>query len=93
MLGRAPTSSSSGAAIGAQNYDKPCALCHGKTGEGYAADNATALRSATFLATASDEYLAKSVARPGTTMSAWSRARGGPYDDPAIAGIVAYLRT
>jgi len=90
---RPPSASSS--AVGAQNYEKTCALCHGKNGEGYLADNATALRSATFLATASDDYLARSIARgrPGTTMSAWSRNRGGPYDDASIAGIVAYMRT
>lgn len=90
---RPPASSS--AAVGAQNYDKTCALCHGKTGEGYVADNATALRSATFLETASDDYLARSISRgrPGTTMSAWSNRRGGPYDDAATAGIIAYMRT
>jgi cytochrome c oxidase cbb3-type subunit III len=86
---------SSTAAAGAQSYEKTCALCHGKNGEGYVADNATALRSATFLETASDDYLVRSIARgrPGTTMSAWSRTRGGPYDDAAMAGIVAYMRT
>jgi cytochrome c oxidase cbb3-type subunit III len=86
---------SSTAAVGAQNYEKTCALCHGKSGEGYAADNATALRSATFLETASDDFLARSIARgrPGTTMSAWGSRRGGPHDDAAIAGIVAYMRT
>lgn len=80
---------------GAQSYQKTCALCHGSNGEGYAADNATALRSPTFLATASDDYLARSIARgrPGTTMSAWGRARGGPYDDLAIARIIAFMRT
>jgi len=83
------------AAVGATRYAKTCALCHGKDGEGYAADNATALRSPTFLASASDDYLARSIARgrPGTTMSAWSRSRGGPHDDAAIAGIVAHMRT
>lgn len=82
-------------AAGARNYEKTCALCHGKDGEGYVADNATALRSSTFLATASDEFLARSIARgrPETTMSAWGRARGGPHDADAIAGIVAYLRS
>lgn len=87
----APTSS----VAGAQSYEKTCALCHGKDGEGYAADNATALRSPTFLATATDEFLARSISRgrPGTTMSSWGKARGGPYDDAAITGIVAHLRT
>lgn len=87
--------SKANAQLGAENYAKTCALCHGKNGEGYVADNATALRSATFLETASDDYLARSIARgrPGTTMSAWSRNRGGPYNEDAIADIIAYMRT
>jgi cytochrome c oxidase cbb3-type subunit 3/ubiquinol-cytochrome c reductase cytochrome c subunit len=80
---------------GERAYAQTCALCHGGRGEGYVADEATALGNATFLATASDEFLQKSIARgrPGTTMSAWARARGGPHDDDTIRGIVAFLRT
>lgn len=90
---KAPDASS--AEAGAPHYAKTCALCHGSRGEGYVADNATALNSATFLATASDDFLRRSIARgrPGTTMSAWDRAHGGPYDDADIQGIVAFLRS
>ncbi|AKV00563.1 Cytochrome c family protein [Labilithrix luteola] len=89
------TNDAASAELGAANYDKTCALCHGKNGEGYAADNATALNNPTFLATASDVFLRRSIARgrPGTTMSAWDRPHGGPYDDNAIAGIASYIRS
>jgi cytochrome c oxidase cbb3-type subunit 3/ubiquinol-cytochrome c reductase cytochrome c subunit len=80
---------------GKQNYGRTCALCHGDNAQGYAADNATALANQTFLSTASDEFLRRSIARgrPGTTMSAWHRTSSGPYDDDAIVGITAYLRS
>lgn len=80
---------------GAVAYAKTCALCHGEKGEGYVADNATALNNPTFLATASDDFLRRSIARgrPGTTMSAWDRPHGGPYDDSAVQGLAAFLRT
>jgi cytochrome c oxidase cbb3-type subunit 3 len=89
------TPDASTAEAGADNYAKTCALCHGAKGEGYVADNATALASSTFLATASNDFLHRSVAngRPGTTMSAWDRSHGGPYDAAAIDGIVAYMRS
>ncbi len=82
------------AEAGANAYARTCALCHGAHGEGYLADNATALKSPTFLATASDDYLRQSVARgrPGTTMSAWDRPHGGPYSNAEIQGIVAFMR-
>lgn len=80
---------------GRERYDNTCALCHGANGEGYKADNATALASQTFLATASDSYLKTTIkrGRPGTTMSAWDTIHGGPYDDAAIDTIVAYIRS
>jgi cytochrome c oxidase cbb3-type subunit 3/ubiquinol-cytochrome c reductase cytochrome c subunit len=80
---------------GAAAYANTCALCHGAAGEGYVADGATALANPVFLATASDDFLVRSVARgrPGTTMSAWDTAHAGPYDDTAIDSIVAFLRT
>jgi len=83
------------AATGSHAYANTCALCHGAAGEGYVADGATALASPTFLASASDDFLVRSIARgrPGTTMSAWDKAHHGPYDDATIDGIVAYLRT
>jgi cytochrome c oxidase cbb3-type subunit 3/ubiquinol-cytochrome c reductase cytochrome c subunit len=76
-------------------YGQMCAVCHGPSGEGYAADRAPALSHPDFLASASDELLRKSIAdgRPGTTMSAWSRARGGPLDASDTDALVAFLRT
>ncbi|MFO0676558.1 MAG: c-type cytochrome [Polyangiaceae bacterium] len=81
--------------VGARHYARTCALCHGERGEGYVADNATALNGATFLASASDDFLRRSIARgrPSTTMSAWSSTLGGPYGDADIASIVAFMRT
>jgi cytochrome c oxidase cbb3-type subunit 3/ubiquinol-cytochrome c reductase cytochrome c subunit len=89
------TAPDASAAAGAKPYADTCALCHGAAGEGYAADGAPALASSTFLATATDDFLARAVARgrPGTTMSAWDQAHAGPYDAGAIASLVAFLRT
>jgi len=80
---------------GPRAFANTCALCHGAAGEGYAADDATALASPTFLASVSDDFLVRSISRgrPGTTMSAWDQAHHGPYDDTAIDAIVAFLRT
>jgi len=79
---------------GARLYANTCALCHGDKGQGYVADNATALANPTFLATASDTFLRWSIARgrPGSTMSAWDIAHGGPYDDLAIDAIAGFIR-
>ncbi len=83
------------ASTGSQSFAKTCALCHGASGEGYVADDATALASPTFLASASDDFLVRSIARgrPTTTMSAWDQAHHGPYNDVEIDAIVAFLRT
>lgn len=91
----APATHTPNAEAGAALYANTCALCHGANGEGYVADNATALRTQTFLTSASDEFLVRSIARgrPKTPMSAWSKERGGPYDDNDIHDIVAFLRT
>ncbi|MBM4346206.1 MAG: c-type cytochrome [Deltaproteobacteria bacterium] len=76
-------------------YAKYCALCHGDKGEGYRADSANALTNQDFLASVSDEFLRRGTAngRPGTPMSAWSQARGGPLSDIQIDHIVAWLRS
>ncbi|HVY44344.1 MAG TPA: c-type cytochrome [Minicystis sp.] len=81
-------------AVGAIAFAHYCALCHGPNAEGYAADHAPSLRSATFLATASDDYLVRSIreGRPGTAMAAYGRARGGPLDDAEIRAIVTFVR-
>jgi cytochrome c oxidase cbb3-type subunit 3 len=75
-------------------YVALCAPCHGADGKGYAADRAPSLVNPTFLESASDDFLRRSIAdgRPGTSMAAYRRARGGPLDDAAIDRLVAYLR-
>jgi cytochrome c oxidase cbb3-type subunit 3/ubiquinol-cytochrome c reductase cytochrome c subunit len=82
-------------ARGREAYTRYCALCHGADAEGYAADNAPALRSPDFLRVASDGFLRTAIAEghAGTPMSAWHRERGGPLDDGAIQDVVAYLRS
>ncbi len=59
------------------------------------ADNANALAHPEFLATVTDDHLRRAIARgrPGTTMSAWGHAYGGPLDDTAVNNVVAFLRT
>jgi len=82
-------------ATGKELYGTYCALCHGAAGEGYRADEATALANATFLSLATDTYLSRAISngRPGTTMSAWGSANGGPIDPAGVTAIVGYLRT
>ena len=83
------------AARGKILYDKYCGFCHGENGQGYKADQAPALANDDFLTIATDPYLVEAIVkgRPGTTMSAWSVARGGPLAYPDASAIVAYLRT
>lgn len=76
-------------------YRRYCALCHGRDGEGYAADNSPALASQEFLRSASDQFITAAIesGRPGTPMSAWSRDHGGPLLDEEIGHILTYLRS
>jgi cytochrome c oxidase cbb3-type subunit 3 len=79
---------------GAAAYTKYCALCHAENAKGYAADHAPSLVSATFLESASDEFIARGIreGRPGTAMAPYAKSRGGPVDDDEIAAIIAFLR-
>lgn len=83
------------AALGKTLYGKYCDFCHGKSGEGYAADEAPKLASEAFLSIASDAYLARTITkgRPGTTMSAWGVHGGGPLKDEDVTAIVAFIRS
>ena len=76
-------------------YGRYCYFCHGPEGRGYTADEAPALASDDLLALASDDFLRDAIVkgRPGTTMSSWSVARGGPLAYTDASAIVAYLRT
>jgi cytochrome c oxidase cbb3-type subunit 3 len=80
---------------GAALHAKYCKLCHGADGQGYAADNAPSLVSDTFLASASDEFIASGIrlGRSNTAMAAYGQSRGGPLDDAQINAIVAFLRS
>lgn len=80
---------------GASLYERYCDFCHGKDGQGYAADEAPALANDDLLSIATDEYLRDTIlkGRPGTTMSAWGLARGGPIGADDAAAIVAFLRS
>jgi cytochrome c oxidase cbb3-type subunit 3 len=76
-------------------YLKYCALCHGKSAEGYAADHANALGNQDFLAIASKEFLVDQITHghPGTPMAAWGRLHGGPLDQKQVDRIATYLRS
>jgi cytochrome c oxidase cbb3-type subunit 3/ubiquinol-cytochrome c reductase cytochrome c subunit len=80
---------------GALLYGRMCAVCHGRTGDGYAADQAPALAHPAFLASATDDYLrvAISEGRAGTTMSAWGVTRGGPLFPDDVDVLVSFLRS
>ncbi|MEO7735302.1 MAG: c-type cytochrome, partial [Kofleriaceae bacterium] len=71
-----------------------CAPCHGVDRTGYAADHAPSLVSPTFLESASDGFVRRSIAfgRPGTSMAAYGKSRGGPLDGPAVERLVTFLR-
>src|SRR5262249_55745830 len=53
------------------------------------------LVGATFLQTASDEFIARGIreGRPGTAMGAYAKARGGPLDENDIAALLVFLRS
>ncbi len=76
------------------SYLRLCASCHADDGTGYRADHAPSLVNPTFLESATDEFLRRSIifGRPGTSMGAYGKALGGPLDDTAVTGIVAWLR-
>jgi len=86
-----PTPTGAGQAL----YARYCQLCHAADATGYAADNAPSLVSPTFLATASDAFIASGIrlGRPETAMAAYGTLRGGPLDDAQIAAIVEFLRS
>ncbi len=82
------------AETGKPAYTKYCAPCHGADLKGYVADHAPSLINSTFLASATDLYIRQSIlaGRPGTSMPAYGKQLGGPLDDAALDGIVAYIR-
>jgi cytochrome c oxidase cbb3-type subunit III len=79
---------------GGQLYARFCALCHGREGKGYAADNAPSLVSSTFLASASNDFLRAGISRgrPGTAMAGYGQGVGGPLTPQQIEILIAHLR-
>src|SRR5664279_1149342 len=75
---------------GAELYGRMCAVCHGANGEGYKADQAPRLAQPDFQASVTDEYLREAIknGRMGTTMSAWSKSRGGPLSDQDVEELI-----
>lgn len=75
-------------------YLRLCAPCHAADGKGYAADFAPSLVNPTFLESASDDFLRRSIVfgRPGTSMGAYGKALGGPLDDVEVEKLVAWIR-
>jgi cytochrome c oxidase cbb3-type subunit 3/ubiquinol-cytochrome c reductase cytochrome c subunit len=80
---------------GAALYEKYCAMCHGSNGEGYLADEASALSNPDFLASAGDDYILQGIlrGRPGTPMSAWGKDMGGPLSPEDARTIVSFVRS
>jgi mono/diheme cytochrome c family protein/rhodanese-related sulfurtransferase len=80
---------------GRELYDRTCAVCHGSNGEGYVADRAPQLSNQEFLASVTDPFLVRAIdrGRPGTTMSAFGMAFGGPFKSADELAIVSYMRT
>jgi cytochrome c oxidase cbb3-type subunit III len=90
-----PSGPSEEVRLGAERYGRMCAVCHGASGEGYAADQAPAIGHPDFLGSASDDFLRRAIAngRTGTTMSAWSTIRGGPLPPDEVTAVVAFMRS
>ena len=80
---------------GAAIYKTLCSQCHGADAKGYKADNAPSLVNKTFLESATDDFLRRSieVGRPGTSMPGYAREIGGPLDRASIDRVVAWLRS
>jgi cytochrome c oxidase cbb3-type subunit 3/ubiquinol-cytochrome c reductase cytochrome c subunit len=80
---------------GSALYARYCALCHGASAQGYAADNAPSLVTNTFLESASDAFIRRSIrmGRPGTAMAAYGAIRGGPLSEVDISRIVEFIRS
>lgn len=76
-------------------YGKYCAVCHGADGEGYLADQATALSNQDFLVSASDKFILDGIlyGRPGTAMSAWAQEKGGPLSHEQVVLILKFIRS
>jgi mono/diheme cytochrome c family protein len=74
---------------GAFLFAENCAVCHGPNGEG----RIGAKLAKDWPSIQPDQQIKTTVENglPGTTMPAWSKAKGGPFSDEDINSIVAYI--
>lgn len=94
MIVAGSSATSWAAGDGAALYAKYCALCHGANLEGYAADNAPALASPTFRATASTAFLQAAIerGRAGTAMAGYGTEVGGPLAPAEVDTLITFIR-
>lgn len=78
-------------ALGAPVYQENCAVCHGAQGEGRIGAGLAKAWPATDPAAYIRQVVADGIA--GTSMPAWSGAKGGPLSDEQIANVAAYILT
>ena len=100
MLAGTPPVVASGTLIEAETFQATAdwevqAKLPGFSGEGYLADEASALSNTDFLVSASDDYILQGIlrGRPGTSMSAWSREMGGPLSPEEARTILSFIRS
>jgi cytochrome c oxidase cbb3-type subunit 3 len=76
-------------------YEKYCSMCHASNGNGYLADEASALSNQDFLKSASNDYILQAIlrGRPGTPMSAWGLDKGGALNQADAAAILSFIRS
>ena len=92
-LAQAPGLTEEGATKAADNYQRYCALCHGKDREGHVNDHAPSLRSRSLLE--SDfRTLGEAIAygRQGTPMGGYIDEVGGPMTRQDIGQMIGWLR-
>jgi cytochrome c oxidase cbb3-type subunit 3 len=76
-------------------YATLCAHCHGADATGYVADHAPSLVNPTFLESAGDFYLRRSIeeGRPGTSMGAYAKISGGPLGPSSVGRLAAWIQS
>ena len=79
-------------ALGRDLFDKNCASCHGKGGNG---GSGPVLNAKEFFKVTTDGQMSNLVAAgvPGSNMPAWSIDHGGALTDQQIAQLVTYVRS
>lgn len=76
------------------NYQRYCALCHGKDREGHANDHAPSLRSKSLIESGFPVTIGEAIAygRPGTPMGGYIDEVGGPLTRQDIRDMAVWLR-